>query len=302
MKDVLDALIAERAPWLYSNRAGVGTVRAALHRLLGYRKTVALAAGLRDLPAQQIMSVMAELLARNVNATGTTHIPKNGPALIVANHPTGIADGIVLHKLLSAHRSDVFYFANNDILRVFPQMDDIIVPVEWRMEKRSHGKTRETMAQTHKAFEAGKMGVIFPSGRLAKRKGLRLHERPWMGSAAMIARKFELPILPIRIEARNSMLFYGFDALHPTMRDITLFHETLNKQRQVFDVTIGRQINHNELPRSSEAAIEMLKNRVLRLEGKPAALPLVHGKVADWSHPLQAGSVFWAKHRYQRRT
>jgi len=42
-----------------------------------------------------------------------------------------------------------------DILRVMPQMTTMIAPVEWRLERRSHAKTRETMAYTRKAIEAG---------------------------------------------------------------------------------------------------------------------------------------------------
>ena len=96
-----------------------------------------------------------------------------------------------------------------------------------------------------------------------------------MASAATIARKFDVPIIPIRLSARNSFLFYALDALHPTLRDITLFHETLNKSRQHFDVTIGAPIQPTDLPASSEEAIVVLKTQTLALEGKPTAVPLV---------------------------
>ena len=58
----------------------------------------------------------------------------------------------------------------------------------------------------------------------------------------MLARKFDLPVVPIHIRARNSALFYLFDAIHPTLRDITLFHETLNKTRQPFRIRVGAPI------------------------------------------------------------
>jgi putative hemolysin len=101
----------------------------------------------------------------------------------------------------------------------------------------------------HALTDAGRLGVIFPSGRLAKRVGLRLHERPWMSSAAALARKFDLPVIPVHIRARNSALYYLFDAIHPTLRDITLFHETLNKASQPYLVTIGAPIAAADLPR-----------------------------------------------------
>jgi putative hemolysin len=144
-------------------------------------------------------------------------------------------------------------------------MTDIIAPVEWRQEKRSHGKTRETMVFTRRAVEAGRLGVIFPSGRLAKRRGLRLHERPWMASAAMIARRFGLPVIPINMQARNSALFYLFDLIHPTLRDITLFNETLNKRRQPYKITIGEPISPASLPKTSDEGIALLRRTTLAL-------------------------------------
>lgn len=155
-------------------------------------------------------------------------------------------------------------------MRVLPQYAEMIAPVEWRKEKRSHGKTRETMAYTRKAVDEGRLGVIFPSGRLAKRRGLSLHERPWMASAAMIARKFDLPVIPVNIRARNSVLFYLFDLLHPTLRDITLFYETLNKARQPYRITVGEAISPKALPAKSEDGIEMLRRATLALGGPKA--------------------------------
>ena len=239
-------------------------------RVLGYGRTVALGDYLRDRPADEIMAILGGLLARDVEASGLGNIPRNGPALIVANHPTGIADGIVLHHLLSPIRPDAFYYANSDILRVLPQFETMIAPVEWRHDKRTHGKTRETMSYTRTALGNGRLGVIFPSGRLAKRRGLRLHERPWMASAAMIARKFDVPVIPVNIRARNSALFYLFDLMHPTLRDITLFHETLNKDRQPFRITAGEPIKPSALPATSEDAIEVLRRATLALGGRHA--------------------------------
>ncbi len=270
MEHRIDPLIAERAPWLYRDRPGTRIAKTCLHRVLGYDATVDIAKSLEDAPSAQIMGTMAARLSQMVTVSGLGHIPAHGPALIVANHPTGIADGIILHGLISAARPDTYFFANRDILRVFPQMESMIAPVEWRKQQRSHAKTRATMAYVRKATDMGRLGVIFPSGRLAKRRGLRLYERPWMASAAMLARKFDLPVIPVNIQARNSALFYLFDLIHPTLRDITLFHETLNKGRQPFRVTVGEPISAAAIPRQSDAGIAMLRKATLALGGKDA--------------------------------
>lgn len=270
MEHRIDPLIAERAPWLYSDRPGTRIARRCLHRMLGYDQTIAIAKSLEDAGPAQIMRAMADRLAKMVEARGFDQIPAHGPALIVANHPTGIADGIILNSLIAQRRPDAYFFANRDILRVFPQMESMIAPVEWRIEQRSHAKTRETMRYIHAATNQGRLGVIFPSGRLAKRRGLRLHERPWMASAAMLARKFDLPVIPVNIQARNSALFYLFDLIHPTLRDITLFHETLNKDHQPYKITAGEPISAAAIPANSDDGIAMLRRATLALGGKDA--------------------------------
>jgi len=265
MKDRIDPLIEDRAPWLFADRPGTALARKVLDRALSYERTVEIATALRDAPSATIMDEMFHLLGKHVTARGLDNIPANGPALIVANHPTGIADGIILHGLLAQIRPDAFYFANKDILSVMPQMEDMIAPVEWRKDRRSHGKTRETMAYMRRAVRDERLGVMFPSGRLAQRRGLQLHERPWMPSAAMLARKFDLPVIPVNMRARNSVLFYLFDVLHSSLKDITLFHETLNKADQPYVVTVGEPIAPSALPETSEEGIEVLRRATLAL-------------------------------------
>ena len=270
MKERLDPLIDERAPWLARRNGGVRLLRHLLNRALGYDRTLALGTYIQDLSTREIMSIMGKLLAQDVSVRGLENIPRHGPVLLVANHPTGIADGIILDHVLRDYRPDAFYYANSDILRVLPQLSDAIIPVEWRHSKRNHSKMRLTMARTRAAIDAGRLGVIFPAGRLAKRKGLQLHEREWMPSAAMIARKFELSVIPVHIQARNSALFYLFDFIHPTLRDITLFHETLNKSRQPFRITIGEPISPASFPATSEAGISLFRRTTLALGGRYA--------------------------------
>lgn len=265
MEDRIEPLIEERAPWLFRGGLWAAMSKPALDRLLGYQRTIAIGRKLEMLTAEAMMVELQRMLAKRLVVKGLSHIPASGAALIVANHPTGIADAIMLNHALSHVRTDAYYFANRDIMRVMPQFETMIAPVEWRLEKRSHAKMKETMAFTRRAVEEGRLGVIFPSGRLAKRRGIRLQERPWMASAAMIARKFGLPVIPVNIRSRNSALFYLFDFMHPTLRDITLFYETLNKDRQPYHITIGEPISSASLPKNSDEAIEILRRETLRL-------------------------------------
>ncbi|MHA3977745.1 1-acyl-sn-glycerol-3-phosphate acyltransferase [Halovulum sp. GXIMD14794] len=264
MRERVDPLIEERAPWLYRKGPHIRTVRGLLHLLLGYDLTVSIGEQLQHLPAPELMDALSAMIAHNVEVSGLERIPEDGPAMVVCNHPTGIADGIILWSVLRQRRPDLFFFANRDAIRVMPQTHEIIAPVEWRPEKRSHGSNRETLTYAAQAFKQGRMAVLFPSGRLAKRRGLKLYERPWMPSAAMLARKYQLPVVPIHITARNSVLFYLFDAIHPTLRDVTLFHEVINKNDHTFRIRAGRVLDGAQLSRDSSAATQELYRATMR--------------------------------------
>ena len=268
MRDVLDQLIEERAPWLRRQGPLVRLARPALYRILQYEKTARVGEALEPMPAGAAMQALADMIGLHVEVKGLENVPRSGPAMVVANHPTGIADGIVLFGALAKIRPDLFIFANADAIRVLPQLADVIAPVEWRPERRSHKQNRETMDYARTAFADGRLAVLFPSGRLAKRTWWWLNERPWMASGAMMARKFNLPVIPLHVTARNSALFYLFDRIHPTLRDITLFHEVLNKTRQRYRLTIGTPIDPDSLPSGSAEAIEVLKARTLELGGR----------------------------------
>lgn len=268
MRGTIDELIEERAPWLRRGGPGVWLARRLLKRILSYERTVRIGEALEPMPGPDVMQSLADMIALHVEISGLENIPETGPLMVVCNHPTGIADGIVLFGALARRRPDLFIFANSDALRVLPQLASLIAPVEWRPEKRTHKQNRETMAYAHRAFEAGRMGVLFPSGRLAKRRWLSLHERPWMASGAMLARRFDLPVVPLHITARNSALFYLFDRIHPTLRDITIFHEVLNKPYQPYRLTVGAPIDPATLPSGSAEATEVLRARTLELGGQ----------------------------------
>ena len=80
--------------------------------------------------------------------------------------------------------------------------------------------------------------MIFPSGRIAFWKDGRLNERPWQSSAVTLARKQDVPILPVNVQSRNSGLFYWFANWNTELRDMTVFHELLNKRGKTFRIAL----------------------------------------------------------------
>lgn len=236
---IVDDLIAERAPKL-SGHPAWPALRPLLYALLDYGKARRMADAIAPMPGRAALDFVSDLLSVKVAATGLERIPREGRVVLICNHPTGIADGIAVYDALKTIRTDLCFYANSDAHRVCPGFDEVLIPVEWVEEKRTRARTRVTLQLTRQAMEAERALVIFPAGRLARKQpDGSLAESPWMASAMSIARKFEAPVVPLHIAGPWSTLFHFFHGFSNELRDITLFHELLNKRGQAFSLTAG---------------------------------------------------------------
>ena len=162
--------------------------------------------------------------------------------------------------------------ANADAMRVNPGFNDVIIPVEWVKAKRTPAKTRETLMLAREAFSEEKCVVIFPSGKLAKKIDGVLTEQEWMSSVVSLARKHDAPIQPLNVKALNSWLYYALSDLNGELRDITLFHELLNKKNSRFEMTFGPLIAPERLDGDTIAVTNALRDYVsYALMGNPQA-------------------------------
>ena len=236
---MIDTLIAERAPRIFGPTLGGRLARRLLYPFLGYRQAVALADAMQGRSGFEALEVVSETLHLALEVTGAEYLPRTGPALLVANHPTGIADGVAVFDLLKAVRPDFMIFANRDAVRIAPALEDVIIPVEWRASERSRARMRETLSGTRRAFAEGRLVVVFPSGRLAYRDRGQLRERPWQSTALSLARRHQVPIIPMHLGAQNSPVFYGAARLSDQLRDITLFYEVMNKKGAAYRMTLA---------------------------------------------------------------
>jgi putative hemolysin len=243
---IVDTLIAERGERIVKSPFWP-VMRPFLYTLLRYGRAIEFADDVAHLSGFQCFEYMSNMLKLEITARNAGRIPRSGGFILVSNHPTGIADGVAVFDLLKGQRPDMMVFANRDAVRVNPRFAEMIIPVEWREEHKSKLKTRETLVLTNKAVEEGKVMVLFPSGRIAYWADGKLNERPWKTSAVGLSRKYNLPVLPIHIRARNSGLFYWLAKWSTELRDMTVFYELLNKKGNHFDFTVGQLIQPEAL-------------------------------------------------------
>jgi putative hemolysin len=269
---ITDELIAERGQTIVNSRWWP-LVRPFLYKVLHYDDAVRMADEVGPLPGRAAMEYASQLLSLDLDVSGLERVPKSGAFVMAVNHPTGIADGVAIYDALKRVRQDIAIFSNRDALRINPRLAEFLIPVEWREDFRDRPKMRETLRLSSLAFKEGRAVVMFPSGRIAFWKDGRLNERPWQPTAVTLPRKQGVPILPVNLRARNSGLFYWFANWNTELRDMTVFHELLNKQGKTFRIKIGRLIPPERIAQGEPADItRRLQTHVVeRLAADPDA-------------------------------
>ena len=244
---IVDVMIKERCPSFVKHWSWP-ILRPAIYGALKYRLARRMADEIAALPTgQACFDKLEEALALDITVTLPEHAPRQGRLVMISNHPTGLADGAAVWGALRPIRRDIQIMANADACRINPAFADVIIPVEWVADKRTPAKTRETLRRAGAAFRDEQCLVVFPSGRLAHKVGGVLTDKDWYATAVTLARKNRAPVTPVHIRAANSRLYYALSRVSGELRDITLFHELLNKQGDRFHVTFGPPIPYQRL-------------------------------------------------------
>ena len=248
MNHILDELIEERATKLRQHPRIWALVQRYVYPLMAYQQTKALIDEVQGLSGFAVFEHVSKLLRMRVTVEGLEHLPTTGRAVLMPNHPAGIADGIAVFDAIKKIRPDLTFFANRDAVRCQENLREIIIPVEWMEEKRNHARRKEMVRNMIGAFRDERLIVIFPSGRLARPTPMGLIEREWLVSGVGLAQKYNCPIVPMHVSAHNSALYYLLWLLNTELKDMTLFRELLNKSAQRYHLQIGTPIHSDADP------------------------------------------------------
>lgn len=284
---IVDVLIKERAVKLSRSRLWP-LYRHFFNWLLNYRAAKKMVDTAGRWPAKEAFAYASGLLDMKLDVEGREHLPEDGAFILALNHPTGIADGLAVHDAIADIRPDTIIFVNGDALRLNPLLTDKLIPVEWREDKKTRAKSRETLKASNKAFEDGRAIVLFPAGRLAFMDDKKvLHERIWQTTIAALAKRYKVPVVPANIKSRNSWLYYWLWNVNEEIRDMTLFHELLNKQGQTFRIRIQKPIPYTDiLANNDEAAAEL---RAYSVRGIDQGLTFSEWREKDGHYDIREG-------------
>lgn len=205
-------------------------------------------------------------------------IPESGRVVIVANHPLGARDALALLALVGSVRRDVRILAN-DVLLAIDGLAELLIPLRVLGGRPGADSLRLVDA----ALAREEAVIVFPAGEVSRLTPLGVRDNRWRHGFVRFAEHAGAPVLPMRVEARNSALFYGVSALFKPLATGLLPREMFNHASRRIVVRVGapRMLaelgadnDHRRTSREVRAAVYDIGRR--RDRWQPSQAPLVH--------------------------
>ena len=201
------------------------------------------------------------------------NIPKDGPLIVVANHPYGILDGLMMGHILSQTRGD-FRILAHQVFRKASDLDRVILPISFDETKEAVQLNIETRKHALSYLGAGGAIGIFPGGTVST--SARPFSRPmdpgWRNFTARMIAKSGATVVPIYFDGHNSRLFQLASHLHVTLRMGLLIKEFRARVGTPVRIVVGEPIAPQALQEHAGDTREMmdfLRKSTYALSPKP---------------------------------
>jgi putative hemolysin len=228
------------SPWPECPAPAWSVLRLAAERVLGLS---ALNALYRQCAADDfIASALASLdITVDCQSQDLDRVPRQGPVIVVANHPSGALDGLALASVLGRVRSDVKLLGNHLLERI-PEMRPWTIAVDPFLS--GSARTRRGLRAARRWLENDGLLVVFPAGEVSSvpHPDGQLADRPWQSGVAHLVEWTRATVVPAFLDGRNSRLFAAAGRVHPRLRTALLPREFLRRRHSRQSVAIGTPV------------------------------------------------------------
>lgn len=203
-------------------------------------------------PGESFFAAAVRRLAVDVqfDAARLARIPAHGPLVIVANHPYGVLDGIVISWLVEQVRKDFLVLTNAVLLRA-PEIAAHVLAVDFAPTPEATKTNIASRAAARAHLEQGGVIVVFPAGGVSTtpdRWGRHpAIDAPWQPFTAQLIQRTKADVLPVCFSGQNSRLFQIASHLSQTLRLSLIFHEVRARIGTSLPVAIGEVIPFEKL-------------------------------------------------------
>ncbi|QDY68274.1 lysophospholipid acyltransferase family protein [Qingshengfaniella alkalisoli] len=175
-------------------------------------------------------------------------IPKQGPLVIVANHPHGLVDGIVLGALIGQARQD-YRILTRSLLTGVREVQQFLMPVPFPHEDDALQLNLEMRRKCMRHLQSGGSVALFPSGSVSASQTMfgPAVEASWNPFTAKMILRSGATVLPIRFSGQNSRWYQMANRVSPTLRQGLLLHEVVHALNKPISPIIGDPIYPDQL-------------------------------------------------------
>lgn len=201
------------------------------------------------------------------------NIPHNKPLIIIANHPYGILDGLMLGHILAQTRGDFRILANH-VFRKAADLNRVILPISFDETKESVKLNLETRKVALDYLHNGGAIGIFPGGTVSTARKPFAHpmDPAWRSFTARLIAKSGATVVPLFFDGANSSLFQYASRLHYTLRMGLLIKEFRARVGTPVRVVVGDPIDPNEIKareKDARALMDYLRQSTYKLSPTP---------------------------------
>ena len=187
------------------------------------------------------------------------NIPQQGPLVIVANHPFGILDGLIMGHILSERRGS-FQILANSVFQDAPELNGTVLPISFDETKDAVKLNLDTRAKALTALRGGGAIGIFPGGTVST--AARPFQQPldpgWRRFTARMITKSNATVVPIFFDGHNSKLFQLASHIHYNLRAALLLNEFRTRTDKPVKIAIGKPISPEKIATFSNDAQSMM--------------------------------------------
>ena len=175
-------------------------------------------------------------------------IPALGATVVVANHPLGCVEGVILAELLRSVRKDIKILANH-YLKTVPELDELFIGVDVFEGPQAVKANVKALREANKHLANSGLLLIFPAGEVSAydHKSRSITDKDWSHSVSRLISKNKATTVPVYIDGKNSRKFYMAGRIHPLLRTLMLGRELLNKRDRQINLAIGESISFKEI-------------------------------------------------------
>ncbi len=172
-------------------------------------------------------------------------IPKEGPVIVVANHPHGMVDGMIFADLIGRVRPDYRILTRSLLTAIDEVAGSYMIPVPFPHDQDAQRKGVEMRAKAMKHLSEGGVVALFPSGVVASSDTYfgPAVEREWNVFTAKMIRKSGATVVPMRFPGQNSRAYQIANKISPILRQGLLLHEIVHCLNKPQGPIVGHPID-----------------------------------------------------------